>query len=203
VFYAIPIIGIAGGIGSGKTFVADLFGELGCCVIHADDQIREAYSDLKIQQVLRQMWGDQVFRPDGSGVDRRAIAQRIFSDESDRRKLENLLHPWIAEQRDWIMANAAQSPAVQAFVWDTPLLFEADLAGQCDAIVYVDTPDALRYNRVQQTRGWEPAEIIRREKLQWPLDKKRKMAHYVIVNTADAADCRSHVREILSRILAK
>jgi len=195
-----PIIGIAGGIGSGKSFIARLFGEMGCCVIHADDQIRAAYADPDIVKTLRQWWGSSIFRPDGE-IDRRAIAGRIFSDDSERERLEKLLHPWVAVQRDRMMEKALENPNLKAFVWDTPLLFEAGLASECDALVFVEAPQELRFNRVQQTRGWEPAEIIRREKLQWPLDKKKKLAHYVVVNTADAVTSRSQVREILSRIL--
>jgi dephospho-CoA kinase len=69
-------------------------------------------------------------------------------------------------------------------------------------VVFVDCPVEIRQKRVLDTRGWDANEIIRREKLQWPLDKKKKMSHYVAVNTADAAAGRSQVREILSRILA-
>jgi dephospho-CoA kinase len=195
-----PVIGIAGGIGSGKSFVARLFGEMGCCVIHADDQIRLAYDDPHIRQTLKQWWGSSIFKPDGS-MNRPEIAKRIFSDASDRLQLENLLHPWIARQRDQIMADSAKNPKILAFIWDTPLLFEAGLDKDCDAVVFVDAPEDTRFTRVSETRGWDRAEIIRREKLQWPLDKKQKMSHYVVVNTADAAASRSQVREILSRIL--
>ncbi len=170
-------------------------------MIHADDQVRAAYSDEQIQNTLRAWWGTSVFQPDGS-VDRRAIAGRIFSDDKDRENLERLLHPWVAADRDRMMAEALKEPQLKAFVWDTPLLFEAGLSRECDALVFVEAPEIVRFKRVKETRGWDTAEIIRREKLQWPLDKKKKLAHYVVVNTADVADSRSQVREVLSRILA-
>ncbi len=197
-----PIIGIAGGIGSGKSFVARLFGEMGCCVIHADDQVRQAYDDPEIRQVLTQWWGPGFLNADGS-INRPEIARRIFSDPGEREKLEHLLHPWIAKKRDQIMRESSGNPAILAFVWDTPLLFENGLDQDCDAVVFVDAPRETRILRVTQSRGWAAEEIIRREKLQNPLDKKRSMSHYVVVNTADAAASRSQVREILSRILAK
>jgi dephospho-CoA kinase len=199
-FQAKPIIGIAGGIGSGKSFVARMFGELGCCVIHADEQVRQAYDDPDIRDTLRQWWGDDVFKADAQ-VDRRAIAGRIFGDETQRLRLEGLLHPWIARQRDRIMQEMTENPEVAAFVWDTPLLYETGLDKACDAVVFVESPLELRENRVLQSRGWQGDEINRREKLQWPLDKKRKMSHDTVVNTADAAASRGQVREILSRIL--
>jgi dephospho-CoA kinase len=196
-----PVIGITGGIGSGKSFIARLFGEMGCCVIHADDQVRQAYDDPEIRGALEKWWGPAIFKPDGS-IDRQEIARRIFSDGVERERLERLLHPWIAEQRDRIMRESCANPRILAFVWDTPLLFETGLERNCDAVVFVDAPEDMRHLRVKNTRGWDDSEIIRREKLQWGLDKKRKMSHYVVVNTADAASCRSQVREILSRILA-
>jgi len=72
----------------------------------------------------------------------------------------------------------------------------------CDAIVYVDAPVAVRLQRVQQSRGWDEAELTRREILQLALDKKRKISQYVVDNTADAEYARGQVREVLSRILA-
>jgi len=197
-----PIIGIAGGIGSGKSFVARLFGEMGCCVIHADDQVRQAYDDPAIRETLHGWWGPGIFKADGS-INRQEIARRIFSEPDERARLELLLHPWIAAQRDRIMQESLANPDVLAFVWDTPLLFETGLDRNCDAVVFVDAPEDMRFSRVHKTRGWDQFEIIRREKLQWGLDKKQKMSHYVVVNTADAAASRSQVREILSRILAK
>jgi dephospho-CoA kinase len=200
VYQGKPIIGIAGGIGSGKSFVARLFGEMGCLVIHADDQVRQAYSDPDIRKTLERWWGPKIYNADGT-VNRPEVARRIFSHSADRVRLEQLLHPWIARQRDRLMQESAKNPQILAFIWDTPLLFETGLEQDCDAVVFVDAPEDMRFQRVSETRGWDAAEIIRREKLQWPLDKKKKISHYVVVNTADAAASRSQVRKILSRIL--
>ena len=197
-----PVIGIAGGIGSGKSFVAKLFGELGCAVIDSDAQVRSAYSDPAVKRVLREWWGDAVFRPDGD-IDRREIGRRVFADEAQRRRLEALIHPWVADARDREMSAAAKDPQVMAYVWDTPLLFEAGLADRCDALVFVDAPPAQRLARVAQTRGWDEAELLRRQKLQWPLDTKARISDYVVTNTADAEYARGQVREVLSRILAR
>jgi dephospho-CoA kinase len=118
--------------------------------------------------------------------------------------LEQLLHPWVDRARERAMSAAADDPQVLAFIWDTPLLFETGLNRQCDAVVFVETARALRLERLRTSRGWDAAELDRREKSQWPLDKKREMSDYVVVNTADADDdVRSQVRETLSRILAK
>jgi dephospho-CoA kinase len=197
-----PIIGIAGGIGSGKSFVANLFAQLGCAVLDADAQVRQAYADPQVLQVLRQWWGDGIFRPDGA-VHRSAIARKVFGDPKERERLEALLHPMVARFRDGEMKNLASNPKTVAFVWDTPLLFEAGLNSQCDAVVFIDTPLHLRLRRVSQARGWDEAELLKREKLQWPLDTKREISDYFIENTADADVVRDQVRDVLSRILAR
>ncbi|MDP9174843.1 MAG: dephospho-CoA kinase [Planctomycetota bacterium] len=182
--------------------VAKLFGELGCLVIHSDDAVSRAYRDPEILNQLRQWWGDDAFNPDGQ-INRRVIAAKIFTDPGQRQRLEQLLHPWVARQREQQMALDANNPKFSAFVWDTPLLFEAGLAGNCDAIVYINAPFDLRQQRVSARQGWNRDELIRREKLQWPLDKKQKMSEYVIENTADAEFARGQVRDVLSRILAR
>ena len=197
-----PIIGITGGIGSGKSFVARLFGELGCAVIDADAQVRAAYEDPAVRRTLREWWGDSVFRADGS-PDRSAIARRIFNDPGERRRLESLLHPMVHAARQREMGIFARDPDTIAFVWDTPLLFEAGLNGQCDAVVFVEAPFEVRLERVTRDRRWDEAELLRRENLQWPLDRKREISDYIVRNTADAGEARSQVRAVLSRILER
>jgi dephospho-CoA kinase len=197
-----PIIGIAGGIGSGKSFIAGLFAAQGCAVIDSDAQVRTAYTDPEVLWTLREWWGEAVFHADGS-VNRTAIAQRVFADPLERRRLEGLLHPLVGRLRQRQMEELANTPGIVAFIWDTPLLFEAGLSGQCDAILFVETPLEMRQERVSRTRRWSSEELLRRENLQWPLDRKRQISDYVIQNTADAVDARKQVRDVLSRILAK
>jgi dephospho-CoA kinase len=202
VFAGKPVIGIVGGIGSGKSFVARLFGEEGCQVISSDEQVTEVYRDPQVQHVLRGWWGDQVIHPDGS-VNRRLIASKVFNEPAQRKRLEDLIHPRVHAAREQIMSAAAGDRNVPAFVWDTPLLLEVGLNRQCDAVVFVDAPLEVRQARVRQTRGWDPAELGRREFSQWPLDKKREISDYVISNTADAGFARGQVQDVISRILAK
>ena len=197
-----PIIGIAGGIGSGKSFVAGLFGELGCLVISSDDQVRDAYRDPRVLATLRQWWGDDALTAAGE-VNKRVVAQRIFARPAERQRLERLLHPMVNEARERVMASAATDPTVVAFVWDTPLLFETGLHAKCDAVVFVQAPQAVRLARVQATRAWDAAELTRRENSQMPLDTKRELSQYVVENTADADVVRGQVRAVLSRILER
>jgi dephospho-CoA kinase len=196
-----PIIGLSGGIGAGKTFVSTMFAELGCLVISSDLLVRESYRDPGVKRVLREWWGDRVFKPDGE-VDRAAIGSMVFSSEEDRRRLEGMLHPYVAALRETRMKVGAADPTVVAFVWDSPLLYETRLDALCDATVFVDAPDSLRLERVRQTRGWDAAELARREISQMPLDKKRLISDYAVANATSADSTRVQVRELLSRILA-
>ena len=203
-----PIIGIVGGIGSGKSHVARLFGELGCLVVDSDAQVREAYLSPDVTGALRQWWGDGVVFPDGT-VNKSAVAAKVFADPAEKRRLEGLLHPLVHAARERQMATAADRPQVVAYVWDTPLLIEAGVADQCDAIVFVDAPFQRRLARVRATRGWDEAELRRRENSQLPLDTKRRLSDHLVTNTADAGvdvsgsnDLREQVRRVLSQILA-
>jgi dephospho-CoA kinase len=202
-----PIIGIVGGIGSGKSFVAKLFGELGCLVIDSDAQVRNAYRNPAVIETLRGWWGNEVVEPDGS-VNRSAVAARIFTQPADKRRLEQLVHPLVHEARARQMKAAEKNSQIVGFIWDTPLLLEAGLAGQCDAIVFVDAPFAQRLARVKARSDWDAVELLRREKSQLALDSKRALSDYVITNTAEAKDAgpamaglREQVRRVLSQIL--
>jgi dephospho-CoA kinase len=204
-----PIIGLVGGIGSGKSFVARLFAELGCLVVDSDAQVREAYRDPAVVETLRQWWGEQIVNPDGS-ANRSAIAARVFAEPAEKRRLEDLLHPIVHRARERHMQAAAGDPQVVAYVWDTPLLVEAGLADHCDAVVFVDATLQQRVARVNARNGWDRAELLRREKSQMPLDSKRELSDYVLTNTADAesgplalTDLREQVRRVLSQILSR
>lgn len=200
VFDGKPIIGILGGIGSGKSTIAGLFGEMGCRVIGSDEQVRQAYADPHIRETIRQWWGGAAFDAAGQ-IHREWIAGKIFADPAWRKRLEQLLHPWVAAARDRIMAAAVNDAQVLAFVWDTPLLIEAGWDRQCDVLVFVKAPFEQRLERVRQNRGWDEDQLRKREKLQTPLDKKEKISDYVIGNTADLEFARGQVRQVLSGIL--
>ena len=197
-----PIIGLAGGIGSGKSFIARLFAEAGCYVVDSDKQVKAAYRDPEIRATLRAWWGDEAFLENGE-INRVLVANTVFANTAERVRLEQLLHPWVNAARRGEMDEAIKDNSIVAFVWDTPLLFEAGLAGECDCVVFVDAPAQIRLQRVAHSRGWDATELQRRENLQWPLDKKREIADYVLSNTADAALARDQVRDLIPRILAQ
>ena len=157
-FHGKPVIGITGGIGSGKSTVAKMFAELGCLVVSSDEQVTEAYRDPEVIAELRRWWGEDV--ADSAGRPNRSrIAEIVFGDPSQRLRLEGLLHPKVAALREKRMNEVAGDPQVPAIIWDTPLLFESGLYRQCDAIVFVEAPVSHRLKRVQEGRGWDEKEL--------------------------------------------
>jgi len=194
-----PIIGIVGGIGAGKSFVAGLFGELGACVINADDLVHRVYKRDDVRQQLKKWWGDAVVTP--SGVDRKAVAKIVFSDAEQLRRLEALVHPLVAVERDVQMRQFASDSNVTAFVWDTPLLIEAGHHTQCDVLVFCDAPLSVRLARVA-ARGWDEQELSRRESMQLAIDKKRALCHVTITTDDPAAAVRLMVARVFQDVLA-
>ncbi len=195
-----PLIGIIGAIGAGKSTVARMFGELGCVVAHSDEMARAALLDPKIKRSLAEWWGDGIL--DGSGeVDRSAVAKIVFNDPVQRKRLESITHPWIEARRRELFAAAP--PDAPALVIDAPLLLEAGLERECDAVVFVDAPPAVRQKRVAAERGWDAAELARRELSQMSLDEKRRRADYVVVNDGDLAALNDRVRSMLKEIVSR
>lgn len=196
-----PIIGLVGGIGSGKSFVARLFGEQGCLVIDSDALSREAHADLKVLANLRQIAGEEVVV--GGKLDRRALARFIFSDDAVRQRVEQVLHPWIERRRLQQMQAVAGDPNVRAYVWDSPLLVETGLDAQCDHVVFVDAPRDVRLARVQASRGWTDDQLRAREARQVPPERKRERADAVLDGTADASTIRRDIARLLEGWLGR
>lgn len=192
-----PVIGITGGIGSGKSTVARLLGAFGCVVADSDGAGRAALEDPEIKRTLIAWWG-QAILDDSGAVDRRAVGRIVFADESERKRLEGLTHPWI-EARRREQFEAAGEEAI-AFVIDAPLLLEAGLDAECDVILFVEAPFEQRLERVQANRGWDASELARREESQLPLDAKRQRADDVLLNDGDLKSLRRQVGRFLDTI---
>ncbi len=195
-----PVIGVAGGIGSGKSLVARQLASEAGVRIDADAIAHAALDRGDVRERLRQWWGERVFDREGR-PDRRALAELVFDDPSKRRRLEGLVHPIVFAERDRVVAAAADDPSARLVVIDAPLLFEAGLAEQCDRVIYVHADRRTRLRRVAQQRGWDEAEVTRREKNQMPLDKKLRLAHYMVENDASEAACLAQIRDVLALCL--
>ena len=194
---AIPVIGIVGGIGSGKSRVASLLEEAGSVVSDADALARGALQDATVRDTVVSWWGDDVLEADGT-VSRAAVADRVFADAAELERLEQLLHPLVEAARKAEFDAAPDSAT--ALVIDAPLLLEVGLDRECDVIVFVDCPRELRLERVASSRGWDTEELARREARQMPLDEKRSRAHHVLVNHGRVEDLREQVEAFLATL---
>lgn len=196
-----PIIGVLGGIGSGKSTVARrMAASFGGMRIDADADAKAALEEPAVRDQLVRWWGSSVLDERGR-IDRAAVASIVFDDAAARRRLESVVHPRVAAKREAKLAEAASDASVRFVVLDVPLLAEVGLTERCDALVFVEAGWSARAARVRRARGWDEAELARREKNQMPLDRKRDLAHYVVSNDASEAECLAQVREVVSRIL--
>ncbi len=197
-----PVIGLVGGVGSGKSTVARMFAELGAAVIDSDRLGHEQLQRPEVLSQLRSWWGPQVVTAAGV-ADRSAISRIVFHDAAELARLEALLHPLIDQRRKELVAGLERDPSIRAVILDAPKLLEAGLSGVCDRVVFVDSPRDERLRRVAETRGWLEDELNRRENLQFSLDKKRSMSDDVIVNHSDIEALRREVEQVFSAILKK
>ncbi|MEQ8316737.1 MAG: dephospho-CoA kinase [Phycisphaerales bacterium] len=192
------VLGLAGGIGSGKSAVAAVLGELGFVVSDSDAGARAVLERPEVVAELVRAFGQSVL--DASGKpDRKAIADAVFGDEARRRTLEQIVHPRLHEQRAQLI-EAARTRGAAGVVIDAPLLFEAGVDAECDAVIFVDTLRAVRLARVIEGRGWTEAELARREAAQMPLEEKRRRSQQVVANDGDMDALRARVRAAVEAI---
>ncbi len=175
-----PVIGVAGGIGSGKSAFARALGRLGAEVFDADASAKQMLDLPEVREALVAWWGAGVVGPDGL-VARDKVASIVFRDDRELRRLEALIHPMVRAEAERVIDRARHS-GVRAVVLDVPLLFESGMDGMCDLVVFVDADEEVRRARVSRSRNWDAAELARREGVQWPLDQKRRLAGLVVVN---------------------
>ncbi len=196
-----PVIGLAGGVCSGKSTVAKIMGELGAGVIASDDLGHKELEGREVKDVLCRWWGRDVLTSDGT-VDRQKVAAIVFADPSQRHRLEALLHPRIDVRRVDMIATMEKKPSICAIVLDSPLLYEADLDLVCDAVVFVHSDEETRKSRSENSNKWPKGELERREKSQQPLDIKRARADYVCENNSGTASLRKQVEGVFAQIVS-
>jgi dephospho-CoA kinase len=194
------VIGLVGGIGAGKSQVARAMEDLGFAVIDSDKEAKAALDRPEVRERLVKWWGDRVLEPTGR-VDRKRVAEIVFSDPAQRTRLEELVHPLVKLRRSELVARAMADGALGVVV-DAPLLLEAGVDQECDYVVFVDAPLEVRETRVRG-RGWQAGELARREKAQLPLEEKRRRADITIVNDGSMEVLAGRVRAMLTRLMAQ
>ena len=195
------VLGLIGGIGAGKSAVAAALSRRGFQVIDSDKEAKAALDLPHVRDQLVAWWGNDILAADAR-VDRSKVATIVFGDPAQRRRLEELVHPIVKGTRAQMVARA-RAQHMRGVVVDAPLLLEAGVDKECDAVLFVDAPFEQRLERVKSTRGWTEEELRRRESAQTPLEEKRRRADETIVNDADLSTLERRVDEALARLDAR
>lgn len=199
------ILGLTGGVASGKSTCARWLAGADGVVLDADEVAREVQNDPEMIGKMEAILGVPLRSPSG-GLDRAAAARAAFGDPERLGALENALHPEIRRRLearlDAARASAATSGVPRIVVLDAPLLFEAGLAEKCDRIVFVESEESSRAARARDTRGWEASEVARREAHQLDLPSKRLRSHHVVRNTGTLEELAAACAALRAEILA-
>jgi dephospho-CoA kinase len=194
-----PVIGLIGGIGSGKSQVAAALAGRGGRVVAGDPLGHEALRQPEvIAQVIRR-WGPGVLDA-GGRVDRRKLAARVFADPAERAALEGIVHPWIERRLGEEIAAARTDPAARFVVLDAAVMLEAGWESACDVLVYVHAPRATRLSRVAGQRGWSAADAAARERAQLSLTEKATRAGVALDNSGTLEQLGPQLDALLARL---
>lgn len=200
------LVGLTGGIGSGKSTVSRMFAALGATVIDADAIVHElqAPGQPLVDEIAR-VFGRGVVGEDG-GLDRAALGDLVFRDESARKRLNEIVHPKVAGEFARRVA-AAQAAGASLLILDIPLLFEGRRAGTgasaatpFDTTVLVYASEETRIARQIERDGCTREEALRRIRAQMPLSEKRELADHVIENDGSLEETERQVRELYRRL---
>lgn len=199
----IPLIGIVGGIGSGKSSVANwVASHSRVAVIDADKLGHEALQAASVKESLIRRFGSDIVDSEGTLV-RSSIARLVFGTSPEqvqaRQDLESVVHPEI-RRRILDSVSTATEAGYQAILLDAAILLETGWRSMCDLVVFIDTPDEIRLKRVRDNRGWSEADLRRREASQWSLQEKRRESDLVITNDRDVESAGCLLLDSLQRL---
>jgi dephospho-CoA kinase len=186
-------IALTGGIGAGKSTALDAFARCGAATLSSDDVVHGLYADPDVLDRVRVRFGPEVVLPDGT-VDRPALASAAFGQPGGVGFLEALLFPRIARDRDRWVADRRREGTWPLLVVEVPLLFEAGLADQFDAVVVVTATDSVRRSRTD-SRGQD---FSARSARQWDEASKVRLADRAFVNDGDVDALRAWVAEVFA-----
>jgi dephospho-CoA kinase len=199
------VIGLIGGVGSGKSALAAFVGEKRDVELIDGDRLgHELLTDCSVQSSIRERFGGSVFDENGA-VDRAILGREVFGSgeqhRSARRDLEQILHPRIRNAIVERIERARGTGKVDAVILDAAVLIEAGWDDLCDAVVFVDTDYRQRLNRVVRNRGWDEEKFLARESNQLTLEDKRSAANVIIDNSGSLEEAGGRLTEILTELI--
>jgi len=198
----LKIIGITGGISSGKSTIARMLASLGAELIDADEMCHRLILVKEVKDKIIERFGNIIQDIYGK-IDRSRLAEIVFQDKTCLDDLCNILHPIVIEQIRSRVAEIEKRGRRRAIVIDAALLEESDLSLMCDFIIFVNTGRDHRVNRGKISRHWEDGELERRERFQMALEDKRKKADYVIDNNFTEENTFRQIKEFWQLYIEK
>jgi dephospho-CoA kinase len=190
----VKLIGLTGGVGSGKSTVAAILRELGAAVVDADEASHAVYEPGTpgFEAVVRE-FGEKYVR--GGSIDRKALGELVFKDADARRRLNAIVHPLV---RDWMAMRTAEAleQGADVVVQDVPLLFENKLEGLFPTVVTVWVPPEAQVERLVSGRGFSAEQAREVIAAQMPIDEKRHRATHVIDNSGSRESTRAQVEKL-------
>ncbi len=198
------MVGILGGIGSGKSSVVRHIDGLSFQIIDADKIGHDLLSIPHIQTQIRQQFGNDVF-DEHSSVNRAKLAEHVFGDTPKQsaalKQLNSILHPAI--RREILSQIKAAPTEVDAVILDAALLLEGGWDETCNWLIFVDTPRSIRSQRVQANRGWTDDELHKREATQLSVKVKKDRADFVVDNSQSIDRAAAQMKQVFNSILSK
>ncbi len=193
------IIGLTGGIGSGKSSVAKWFKEQGIPVLDADQIVHSLFhDDQDILTELVEEFGEEILDTQGK-INRQVLGRKIFDDDQARHKLEKIVHPRVSKKMQQEQIKL-ENEGFQLCIWDVPLLLEGGLEDSVDQVWVVWVPREVQIQRVLGRDKLTREEIMARIMAQMPLDDKVKLANVVIDNSGNWSQTQNQLVDLL-RIL--
>jgi len=193
-----PVIGILGGIASGKSSVATEFAKLGCKVIDADQIVHELLAEDTVKTEIVAFCGPAIL--DGTGqIDHRKLAGLVFAEGEKLASLNKIIHPLVLRRVEELIVQYERQEDVKAIVLDMPLLVEVGWADRCERLIFVECSDQIRACRAKK-KGFDENQLKIRENFQISLDKKVGLADNTVVNNSGFSALVRQVADIFSDI---
>lgn len=185
------IIGLTGGIGSGKSTIAEFFKEFGIPVYIADDQAKKLMQSSEILVSIKNVFGNGIF--ENEILNRAKLADIVFNDSNELSKLNEIIHPAVKKDFEkWIVSNKQHSYVI----YEAAILFESGRYKDCDIIITVIAPEEIRIQRVIKRDKATREQVLSRIKMQWK-DEERILKSDFIINNENLKIAKEEVLKIL------
>ncbi len=195
-----PVIGLTGGIASGKSTVLKVFKRMGAVIIDADMLARKAVRPgMTGWHAIKARWGKKVFHKNGR-LNRAALAAIVFKNTAERKALNAIVHPEVFRMEKELIAAHQRRTKKTVIVVDAAVMLESDSQKWKDAVVVVAAEEKWQLARLMK-KGMKKRDALARIRAQMPLREKLKYADYVVENNGSLAACRANAADIYRQIL--